>query len=65
MSRKYGDTSGLFRGAKVSITIGDVTATATFIAGIQGTAAEKLYMVELDGTGQLIQVPGYTISKTA
>ena len=65
MSRRYGDTSGLFGGEKVSITIGDVTATATFIAGIQGTATEKLYMVELDGTGQLIQVPGYTISKTA
>lgn len=53
------DTSGLWRGDRVVITVGDVSAGAMFHSGV----GQGKYVVQLDGTGQLVTVPGSTISR--
>jgi hypothetical protein len=58
--KKFGDTAGLFGGERILVTYGDITVGATFVAGVQG---EGKKMVELDGTGELVCVPGWTITK--
>ena len=52
--------SGLKRGERIYVTYEGVTATATFVAGMQG-ANKK--MVKLDGTDQTMIVPGWTITR--
>lgn len=58
---KFGETSGLTGGETIYVTYEGVTATATFISGMQGKGDMK--MVMLHGTDQTINVPGWTITK--
>jgi hypothetical protein len=56
---KFGP-SGLRSGERIFIAYEGLVATASFIAGVQGRDKK---MVELDGTGALVMVPGWTISR--
>lgn len=56
---KFGETSGLHHGDRVVVTVEDVSAHGTYLSGI----GQQRFGVKLDGTGQVVFVDGWMITR--